>query len=178
MRRNTIMRKYVPHLLAGATIIAVTLIGFQLSSWSHTRTVAPAAVPAPAWTLRDVDGRPVSSAQTHGKVVILDFWATWCPPCRAEIPGFVELQKTYGDQGLVVIGVSMDRAGPVAVKSFMEQTGMNYPVVMGDETISQAFGGIEALPTTFIINREGHLVGRHVGYTDQPEFERAIKPLL
>lgn len=172
------MRKYVPHLLAGATIIAVTLIGFQLSSWSHTRTVAPAAVPAPAWTLRDVDGRPVSSAQTHGKVVILDFWATWCPPCRAEIPGFVELQKTYGDQGLVVIGVSMDRAGPVAVKSFMEQTGLNYPVVMGDETISQAFGGIEALPTTFIINREGHLVGRHVGYTDQPEFERAIKPLL
>ena len=178
MRRNTIMWKYVSYLFAGVTIIAATLIGFRLSSRSGAQTPDPATVPAPAWALKDVDGHPVSMAQFHGKVVILDFWATWCPPCRAEIPGFVELQQTYGDRGLVVIGVSMDQGGPAVVKSFMQKFGMNYPVVMGDETISEAFGGIEGLPTTFIIDRRGHLVDRHVGYTEKGDFERAIKPLL
>lgn len=171
------MWKYVSLLIAAVAVIVVASI------WNRNRPGEPAvphsgAVPAPAWTLKDLDGQPVSSAQFRGKVVILDFWATWCPPCRAEIPGFVELQKTYGDQGLVVVGVSLDRTGPAPVKEFVQRFNMNYPVVMGDEKMVQAFGGIEALPTTFIINRAGHLTGMHVGFTDKQAFEKEIKPLL
>ena len=162
-------------LLAGAAIAGIALFARENSSNANP---AQKAGPAPAWELKDLDGRTVSSSQYAGKVVILDFWATWCPPCRAEIPGFVELQKAYGDRGLVIVGVSLDRGGPAPVKEFMRRFGMNYPVVMGDAAINRAYGGIEALPTTFIINREGHLVGRHVGYTDRQTFEDEIKPLL
>ena len=90
---------------------------------------------APAWELSDTDAKPIKSSDFAGKVVILDFWATWCPPCKAEIPGFVELQKKYGDKGLVIVGVSLDEKGPAVVKPFMQQFGVNYPIVMGDEKI-------------------------------------------
>jgi thiol-disulfide isomerase/thioredoxin len=86
---------------------------------------------APDWQLSDVDGKPVKLSDFKGKVIILDFWATWCPPCRAEIPGFVLLQKKYADKGFTVIGVSLDEQGPSVVKSFMRSFGMNNPVVMG-----------------------------------------------
>jgi thiol-disulfide isomerase/thioredoxin len=171
------MWKYALLSIVALTGLLTVLIRPKASS-AHTEPLPVTTDLSPAWDLRDVDGQPVSSAQFLGKVVVLDFWATWCPPCQAEIPGFVELQKTYGDQGLVVIGVSMDQAGPSVVKDFMKQHGMNYPVVMGDDAINQAFGGIEGLPTTFIINRAGTLIDRHVGYTDKADFERAIKPLL
>lgn len=133
---------------------------------------------APHWELRDLDGKIVSSDQFKGKVVILDCWATWCPPCRAEIPGFVELQKTYGEKGLVVIGVSFDRDEPSVVKKFVERFEMNYPVLRGTGQFAGAFGGVSALPTTFIIDRQGRIVARHVGFAERDEFETAIKPLL
>lgn len=133
---------------------------------------------APSWELKDLDGKTVKSSDFDGKVVILDFWATWCPPCKAEIPGFVELQKQYGDKGLVVIGVSLDEQGPAVVKPFMKQLGMNYPVVMGDAKIVQDFGGIEGIPTTFIIDRSGNIVAGHVGYVAKETFEKEITPLL
>lgn len=133
---------------------------------------------APSWELKNLDGKTVKSSDFDGKVVILDFWATWCPPCKAEIPGFVELQKQYGDKGLVVIGVSLDEQGPAVVKPFMKQFEMNYPVVMGDAKIVQDFGGIEGLPTTFIIDRTGNIVASHVGYAAKEAFEKEITPLL
>lgn len=133
---------------------------------------------APAWELKDVDGKPVKSSDFEGKVVILDFWATWCPPCKAEIPGFVELQKKYGDKGLVVIGVSLDEQGPQIVKPFMKQFGVNYPVTMGDPKIVQDFGGIAAIPTTFVIDRNGKILARHVGYVPKETFEKQIIPFL
>ena len=134
--------------------------------------------PAPAWQLKDLEGKLVKSSDYRGKVVILDFWATWCPPCRAEIPSFVELQKQYGKDGLVVLGVSLDKEGPAAVKKFMTKTPMNYGIVMADDKIAEAYGGIEAIPTTFIIDRQGKIVAKHVGLTDKAEFEKEIKPLL
>ena len=96
----------------------------------------------------------MKSSDFLGKVVILDFWATWCAPCKVEIPGFIALQKQYGDQGLVVIGVSLDSQGPAIVKRFMADLEMNYRVVLGDVVLMQAFGGT-AIPTTVIINRAG-----------------------
>lgn len=139
---------------------------------------ATAKQPSPAWELKDLDGKSVKSSDFAGKVVILDFWATWCGPCRMEIPGFIELQKQYADKGLVVIGVSLDQDGASAVKPFIEKMGINYPIALGDEAVVSAFGGIEGIPTTFIIDRAGNIVRKHVGYAPKAEFEADIKPLF
>jgi thiol-disulfide isomerase/thioredoxin len=133
---------------------------------------------APDWQLSDVDGKPVKLSDFKGKVVILDFWATWCPPCRVEIPGFVALQKKYSDRGFTVIGVSLDEQGPSVVKSFMRSFGMNYPVVMGNSKIVVDYGGFEAIPTTFVLDRQGNIVATFQGRTDQATFESVIGPLL
>lgn len=142
-------------LLAGAALLCNWF--FQTAGVSET---------APEWQLNDVDGNPMKLSDFKGKVVILDFWATWCPPCREEIPGFIALQEKYGDGGLTIIGVSLDKQGPLVVKSFMRRFGMNYPVVMGDEKIFADYGGIEALPTTFIIDRQGNIVTIHETFTE------------
>ena len=139
---------------------------------------AHAATAAPEWQLNDPDGQRVALSDFKGKVVILDFWATWCPPCKAEIPGFIALQKQYGAQGLTVVGVSLDTAGSSVVKSFMKQFGMNYPVVIGDEKTAADYGGVTAIPTTFIIDRNGKIVTSHQGYASQVVFESEIRPLL
>lgn len=159
--------------------LAVGAICFNvpLSSQSAPSVAGQTAV-APEWSLKDMDGKTVGSADFKGKVVILDFWATWCGPCRAEIPNFIALQKQYAKQGLVVIGASVDEGGADVVKPFARKLGINYPVVLADEKTQQAFGGIEAVPTTFIIDREGRIVKEHMGFADKDEFENEIKPLL
>lgn len=133
---------------------------------------------APKWSLKDLEGKVISSDDLKGKVVILDFWATWCPPCRAEIPGYVELQKQYGKDGLVIVGASADEAGPGVVKDFAAKLGINYTMVMMDEAISSAFGGIEALPTTFLIDRNGQIRDRKVGMEEKAEYEQKILSVL
>jgi thiol-disulfide isomerase/thioredoxin len=134
----------------------------------------PAAVPALA--MRDLDGRPLSSADWHGKVVIVNFWATWCPPCRAEIPDLVALQNKYRDR-LVIIGVSQDEGSVEVVKQFVAAHQMNYPVVMMTPEIDQAFPGIRALPTSFILDRESRVVQRHVGLLNQVITEQETRAL-
>lgn len=161
--------------LGVASLVVLTVLNSQAGSETKN---PPGPVPAPAWTLRDVDGKSVSSADFKGKVVVLDFWATWCGPCRMEIPGFVELQKAYGNKGLAVVGVSLDKEGGRAVKPFMKQFGINYSVVLGDEKIIRDYGGIEGIPTTFVIDRQGRIVSKHIGYVDKTQFEREITRLL
>ena len=128
--------------------------------------------------LRMPVGKPVKLSDFKGKVVILDFWATWCPPCRTEIPGFVAIQKKYADKDFTVVGVSLDEQGPSVVKSFIHSFGMNYPVVMGDQKVVVDYGGIEAIPTTFVIDRQGNIVATFQGLTDPDTFEAVIDPLL
>jgi thiol-disulfide isomerase/thioredoxin len=123
----------------------------------------PAAIPS--FTMTDIDGHPLASADWKGKVVLVNFWATWCPPCRAEIPDLIALQNKYGDK-LVVIGVSEDDSPVADVKRFATEQHINYPVVMETPELAKIFRGIVALPTTFVIGPDGKIEQKHVGELD------------
>ena len=134
--------------------------------------------PAPGWELKNLAGQPVKLSDFEGKVVLLNFWATWCPPCRDEIPDLVSLQQQYSPRGLVVVGIAMDGKGAAIVQPFAKKMEINYPLVIGDQKTAEAYGGIEALPTTFIIDRKGNVVAQQKGAVDRGSFEASIKPLL
>jgi len=132
--------------------------------------------PAPPFLLRDINGKIVSTADWKGKVVILNFWATWCPPCREEIPELVRLQEKYKDK-LLIVGASEDEDGPQKVEQFVQQHGMNYPVVMATKELIDNYGGVPALPTSFIIDREGRVVMKHTGLYEYDAYEREVRAL-
>ncbi len=132
---------------------------------------------APEFSRTSLAGNQINLKDYRGKVVLLDFWATWCGPCRMEIPEFVELQKKYADQGFAVIGVSMDDS-PQPVRQFYRQFHMNYPVVMGSDKLGELYGGILGLPTSFVIGRDGRIYAKHVGLTDVSVFESEVRELL
>ena len=132
---------------------------------------------APNFSLQDLDGKPLDLASYRGDVVLLDFWATWCTPCRAEIPHLVEFQNKYRDQGLQVIGISMDDS-PKPVREFYQQYKMNYPVALGTEKVAEAYGGVLGLPVTFLIGRDGRVAAKYVGEVQMPTIEQATTSLL
>jgi len=129
-------------------------------------------------TFKDLKGKPLALSDYKGKVVLLDFWATWCPPCRKEIPGFIELYNTYQSRGLAVIGVSMDESTS-DIKKFAKRYKMNYPIVIGAgrNDLEPAFGELP-LPTAFIIGRDGRICAKHDGLTPKEQFEREIAALF
>jgi peroxiredoxin len=139
----------------------------------------------PDWSLKLGDGRKVSAADYDGKVLIVDFWATWCPPCRKEVPGFIKLQKEYGDKGLVVLGFSMDK-DPETHDRWVKEQGLNYLSIFANNEEGQAvvgqfqkvIGEISGIPTTLVIDRKGQIVYKHVGYASPEDFEKVFKPLL
>jgi thiol-disulfide isomerase/thioredoxin len=133
--------------------------------------------PAPPFLVNDLNGNPVSTAEWHGKIVLLNFWATWCPPCREEIPELIELADRYKDR-LQIVGVSMDDSSPEAVKQFAVSMGMNYPIVMGSRELVGEYGGVPALPTSFVIDKDGRIVQKHVGLYPTEVYEGEIRALL
>ena len=136
------------------------------------------AMLAPDFTLRNADGQRVRLSDFRGKVVLLNFWATWCGPCKFEIPWFIEFQNRYAPEGFTVLGVSMDDNGWAAVRPYVASARINYPVVLGDEKVNLAYGGIEALPTTLIIGRDGKIGYLHAGLTNKEEYRDEILSLL
>jgi peroxiredoxin len=133
---------------------------------------------APDFALKDADGKLVHLADYRGKVVLLDFWATWCGPCVIEIPWFQEFQRKYKDRGFEVVGVSMDDDGWKAITPFVQRRKINYRVVLGDDKTGDQYGGLEALPTTFVIDRYGRIASVHVGLASKKDFSDAIEKLL
>jgi thiol-disulfide isomerase/thioredoxin len=133
---------------------------------------------APAFTLTDIFGHGLSLNQYRGKVVLLDFWATWCGPCRSEIPGFIQLQRNYASQGFQIIGISEDQGGAGPVLDFYKQEGLDYRVALDNGKVSELYGGIIGLPTTFLIGRDGRIYEKLPGAVGADYFEPGIKSLL
>jgi thiol-disulfide isomerase/thioredoxin len=133
--------------------------------------------PAPAFDLKTLDGKELKLDDYRGKVILLNFWATWCGPCRAEIPTLIELQKRYKDR-LQVIGLAVDEDDDTVVQKFVASEGINYPIAIPPPEIRVAYGGIAALPTVFVINAEGGIVQKHVGLFDPALYESEVRALL
>ena len=134
--------------------------------------------PAPNFTLKDANGNLVNLADYRGKVVLVNFWATWCGPCEAEIPWFVEFEQKYKDRGFAVVGISMDDDGWKAVRPYIASHKINYRVVIGSEVVSQQFGDIDSLPTSFVLDRQGRIATNHVGLVDKRDYQNEILALL
>ena len=134
--------------------------------------------PAPDFSLDDLQGRKVTLADYKGKAVLLNFWATWCGPCKIEMPWFVDLQKQYGSQGLMIVGIAMDDSGKETISSFSREMKVNYPILLGKEAVGEAYGGVIGLPTSFFVDRSGKIVAHVEGLADRSQIEDDIKLAL
>ncbi len=154
------------------------LMGLFLFSMVASISLAEERKPAPDFALPHHNNPKdtLRLSDLKGKVVILDFWATWCRPCRMEIPGFIELYKTYKDSGFVMVGIALDQKSKV--EKFYKSHKMNYPVVIGDRAISKAYGGITGIPTTFVLDKEGRIYKKYVGYRPLSLFKKDVETLL
>jgi peroxiredoxin len=134
--------------------------------------------PAPTFALKDAGGASVNLVDYKGKVVLVNFWATWCGPCKVEIPWFIEFQEKYKDRDFAVLGVSMDDDGWKSVKPYLAEHKINYPVVIGTQLISDQYGSIDSLPTSFMLDRQGRIAAIHIGLAEKSEYQDEITKLL
>jgi thiol-disulfide isomerase/thioredoxin len=132
---------------------------------------------APDFSLPALDGQTLHLADLRGKAVLVNFWATWCGPCKIEMPWFVELQKQYGPQGLEIVGVALDDSGKEAISKFAQETGVNYPILLGTDKVGDAYQ-VQGLPTTYYLGRDGRIVGRTFGLVSHREIEKNIEAAL
>lgn len=137
-----------------------------------------ASGPAPSWVMQDLDGKPVSSTNFQGRVLLVNFWATWCPPCRAEIPDFIEFTRKHDTNRVVILGVSIDEEGATIVKPFATSMKINYPILLASSNVVEQFGGLAGVPTTFLVDTNGNFVSRHLGPFSESDFKKHVEPLL
>jgi peroxiredoxin len=179
------MKSKIVLFAVGSLLAVLALIFFTTFSGKNAPVDSPGnGVTAPLFSLTTLSGEKIHLADFRGKVVILDFWATWCPPCKEGIPHLNQLYREYRKDGLVVIGISLDRGGPEEVRRFLDQKGVEYINVMGNEEVFQAYSGlpglgkIQGIPTAFIVDREGRVHKKFVGLIPKQTLEAAIKPIL
>jgi peroxiredoxin len=166
-------------LLVGTALLTGCSAAQQTEAQRAAAKVRASRKPAPDFTLTDSNGAKVKLADYRGKVVLLNFWATWCGPCQVEIPWFQEFQQQYKSKGFEVLGVSMDDDGWSAVKPYIAAHKLNYRILLGDDSVAQLYGGLEALPTTFMIDREGKFAfAPHVGLIGKNDYAAEIDTLL
>ena len=174
-KRNPLALVFVAMVAAG-----MLYFGFHMARRSGSES--PGSImkhgPAPDFTLESLDGKTLRLSDLRGKAVLLNFWATWCGPCKIETPWLVELQNQYGSQGLQVIGVAMDDSGKDEIAKFAKEMGMNYPVLLGKEAVGDAYGGIPYLPESFFIGRDGKIVDKVMGIDSRSVIEDGIKKAL
>jgi len=165
--------------LASGTLLLSALMAFAVSAQEADRVIRFVRNPeaAPEFKLDSIDGKPLTLASAHGKVVLLNFWATWCGPCRAEIPDLIELQQKYKDQ-LQIIGLTVDDDDVAFVKQVVARTRINYPVAMTTPEVRVQYGGVAALPTSFVLDTQGRIVQKHEGLRDPALYETEIRALL
>ncbi|GEM_PF-495688 len=174
-------RNPVALLVVAVVAAAMLFFGFHMarrSDGASTSLALTKSAPAPDFTLQSLDGKSVRLSDLRGKAVLLNFWATWCSPCKIEMPWFIELQKQYGSQGLQIVGVAMDDSSKEDIAKFASDMGVNYPVLLGKEAVGDAYGGVPALPETFFIGRDGKIVDKIIGLKGKAEIEDAIKKAL
>jgi cytochrome c biogenesis protein CcmG/thiol:disulfide interchange protein DsbE len=159
-------------------LVALGGCGGTSDSDSPQTGESPPANKAPDFTLLDLNGQMVKSSDFSGKVILIDFWATWCRPCQYEVPHLKELYESYGGQGFEIVGIALDNGGAEVVEPFVRENNITYPIVIGNREVAMAFGGLTGIPTAFMIDRSGNIVRKYVGYTDKSVFEKDIKRLL
>ncbi|OGR97453.1 MAG: hypothetical protein A2902_06845 [Elusimicrobia bacterium RIFCSPLOWO2_01_FULL_64_13] len=171
-----------PRLKKYGTVLAVLVLLGLAASWVADRRFRGGdSIPSgslPEFEVAGPDGKPIRSSDLKGKVSVVDFWATWCGPCVEEVPHFNVLHERYAGKGLAILGISMDDGGAQKVRAFVRRYGVAYPVAMANDQAVKGFGGIFGLPTTFIIDREGRIVEKIIGYRDLDYFDSRIRKLL
>ncbi len=173
-------------ILAIAVVVTSLLVGrFQLARRAATSLASAARSSfsangqmAPAFGLEALDGKTVHLSDFRGKAVLLNFWATWCVPCKLEMPWFEQLQKQYGPQGLQVLGIAMDDTDKADIAEFAKNLGVDYPILLGKESVGEAYGGVQFLPATFYVGRDGKVVDKVFGLKGRSEIEDNIKKAL
>ena len=173
------MRKFVSAL--AAIVLATGLMaGCGTVEEAVSTTAGEARKAAPDFSLPDIDGKAHRLSDYRGKVVVLNFWDTWCGPCKHEIPGFIATQKELGPDGLQLLGVALGKEGAERVRQYAGQAGINYPVLLlGDNVeVAEQYGGVSLIPATFIIDREGMLADEHIGHLSEEDFQAMIMPEL
>lgn len=161
--------------------MSLTLKLLATTSLLTAALVAPAAagpMQAPAFSLKSLEGRSVRSADLRGKPLIVDFWATWCGPCRMSMPHLDAMQSRYAKQGLTVLGISVDESGVAPVRRYAAKSGIKFTLAMANDDMLEAYGPIRSIPTTFFINRKGEIVRRVVGYVDGETMEGYVREIL
>ncbi len=168
-------------LIVVALVISIMLV-FGIQKARHSSRPPGAGKlqgqPAPDFTLASLDGKTLKLSDYRGKAVLLNFWATWCEPCKIEMPWFADLQKKYEAQGLQVLGVAMDDATPKEIAEFARKLGVNYPILVGKEEVGIQSGGVQYLPSTFYISRDGKIIDRVFGLVSRSEIESNIQKAL